>query len=252
MKKYFLFLAITVLCFNLAYGQWTEQTSGVTTSLASLSAVTDNIAWACGASGRVVRTTDGGTTWTPVTNPSALLLNNIFGIDATTALTTDYAATGTKVFRTTDGGTTWTQVFSQATAVAFIDAIWMTSATNGFMMGDPVGGRWSLWKTTNGGANWDSTGLYLPAIAAEAGWNNGMFLRGSSIWFNTNAARVYYSSNSGTSWNQQTIVGGATFGGIWFNDALNGLLFYNAAYNRTINSGTAWLPATVNGTTTGR
>ncbi|MCY7362564.1 MAG: T9SS type A sorting domain-containing protein, partial [Ignavibacteria bacterium] len=71
------------------------------------------------------------------------------------------------------------------------------------MMGDPVGGRWSLWRTTNAGLNWDSTGMYLQQIGAEAGWNNSMSTNnsfGSNVWFGTNNSKIYYSSNFGSSW----------------------------------------------------
>ena len=45
------------------------------------------------------------------------------------------------------------------------------------MEGDPVGGRWSLWKTINGGINWDSTGMFVPQNGTEAGWSNSVYLQ---------------------------------------------------------------------------
>jgi hypothetical protein len=80
----------------------------------------------------------------------------------------------------------------------------MTSATNGFMVGDPVNSRWSLFKTNTGGATWDSTGLYLAASGGEAGWNNSLYINGSNIWFGTGNSRIYYSSNDGAKWTVQT------------------------------------------------
>src|SRR6476660_6213301 len=44
---------------------WAPQTSGVTVRLRGVSAVSGLVAWASGASGTVLRTTDGGRTWTP-------------------------------------------------------------------------------------------------------------------------------------------------------------------------------------------
>ena len=228
MKKFFSVCIFIVLLAAITNAQWTEQTSGQTTQLASVSAIDDNNAWICGYVGKVLRTTNGGTTWTLVTSPAAADFYNIFAVDANTALTTSSpgGATGTNVYRTTNGGTTWTLVFNQPTAAAFIDAIWFTSSTNGFMMGDPVSARWSLWKTTNGGANWDSTGLFLPANGAEAGWNNGMYVSGTNIWFNTNAVRIYNSTNSGSNWTAQTVPGSGTFGTIWFNSLTAGIASY--------------------------
>lgn len=250
MKKEFSVFVLMLLLSALTYGQWVEQTSGQTTQLASVSPVDDNVAWICGYGGKVLRTTNGGSNWVLVTSPAAADFYNIFAVDANAALTTSSpgGATGTNVYRTTNGGSTWTLVFNQPTAAAFIDAIWMTSATNGFMMGDPVSSRWSLWKTTNGGVNWDSTGLYLPANGAEAGWNNGMYISGSNIWFNTNAVRIYYSTNGGSSFTAQTVPGSGTFGTIWFNSLTAGIASYGTFLIGTTNSGTTWTPLTLTGT----
>ena len=69
---------------------WTEQTSTLATELNSVSAVDDNVAWASGAAGKVVRTTNKGVTWTnvsgdlPITNPGYV----IWAIDASNAVVT--------------------------------------------------------------------------------------------------------------------------------------------------------------------
>ncbi len=246
MNKLSKFLWCLLLVTGIVSAQWTEQTSGVTTQLTSISAVSDNNAWICGYAGKVLRTTNGGSTWTSVTNPSAADNYNIYAIDSMNALVT--ASPGaTFVYRTTNGGSTWTQVFTQAGG--FIDAIWMNTPTTGFMYGDPVSGRWSLWKTTNGGANWDSTGLYLPQAAAEAGWNNALFMQVTAIWFGTNTTHVYYSPTNGTTgtWVQQTTTAGGNEYSIWFNTPTSGLCG-GTALNQTTNAGVTWSTLTAPGT----
>jgi hypothetical protein len=123
----------------------------------------------------------------------------------------------------------------------------MTSATNGFMYGDPVGARWSLWKTSNGGVNWDSTGLYVPQVGAEAGWNNAIFGIATNIWFGTNATRIYYSSNNGSNWSTQTTPAANQYA-IWFNTPLTGLAGDGAAMFTTLNGGILWTSSTPPGT----
>ena len=123
-------------------------------------------------------------------------------MDANTCIASAHSLNGAAfVYRTTDGGSSWTQVFAQNPG--YIDAVSMTSASNGFMLGDPSNSRWSLWKTNNGGASWDSTGLYLKASGNEFGWNNSLYINGSNIWFGTNNSRIYYSSDEGAEWNAQ-------------------------------------------------
>lgn len=238
-----LFLTVTL------YSQWTEQTSGLTTSLNSVSGVTDNVAWVCGNAGKVLRTVNGGITWTNASGtgiPATLDLYNIFAIDSSTALVTGSSASATFVYRTFNGGTSWLQVFTQTSG--FMDAIWMTSPLTGLMYGDPVGSRWSLWRTTNGGNNWDSAGMYLMQAGSDAGWNNGMFVSGTNVWFGTNNSRIYYSPLSGLTgtWQVQSTSQLNTYT-VWFNTTATGMTG-GAQLLITSNSGANWSSVTAPGT----
>ena len=249
MMKTFNGLLLVTLMLLLAVSvqlnaQWTEQTSPTANALYSVSVVDDNVAWISGGVGTVLRSTNAGGTWTSV-GGGAIGSNdiyNIFGIDAQNALCTSSSATATFVHRTTDGGTTWTQVYTQTGG--FMDAIWMTSASNGIMYGDPVSGNWELYKTTDGGATWNA----LPALAqsgSEAGWNNAMYVSGSSIYFGTNNTRIYYSSDMGNSWTPQTTTGQINSYAIWFNDANIGLMGGSTGgLDATTNGGTTWTAIT--------
>lgn len=223
---------------------WFEQTTPVTGTLASISAPTDNVIWAGGytssASGPplVVKTTNGGT-WTNALGTgigAGVPIFNIWGIDANNALATG-STSSSFIYRTTDGGTTWTTVLTQTGG--FFNAIVMTDANNGFVTGDPVGGRWSLFRTTNGGATWDSTGMYLPQVGSEAGWNNACVKSGNNIWFGTNNTKVYYSSNNGSSWTAQATTGELNSYAIGFSDLQTGFAG-GATLKFTTNGGAAW------------
>ena len=63
MNKILSFLLLVLMSTSLTYSQWSEQTSPVTTLLYSVSAVDNNIVWACGNGGKVLRTTNSGATW---------------------------------------------------------------------------------------------------------------------------------------------------------------------------------------------
>ncbi|MEB2329837.1 MAG: T9SS type A sorting domain-containing protein [Ignavibacteriaceae bacterium] len=247
MKKFILTVFALVSFFSIANAQWVEQTSGVTITLYSVSAVDDNVAWVAGAGGAVLRTTDGGATWTNVTGapiPVSLDLYNIYGVDANTALVTGSGSTAF-VYRTTDGGNTWTEVFSQPGG--FLNVIKMLDANNGFMEGDPVGGRWSLFKTNDGGATWDSTGMYLAQNGGEAGWNNSGFVSGTNVYFGTSGGRVYFSSTSGTNFTAQSTGNEVNSYSVWFNDANNGLAG-GTGLVKTTNGGASWAPLPAPGT----
>ncbi len=200
---------------------WTNQTSGTTSLLYSVKTVSDLIGWAAGAAGTVRRTTDGGTTWTNA-NPNPGVINgdiyNIEALDANTAWVTT-SPSATFIYKTTNGGTNWTQVYTLAGA--FLNAIKMVSATNGYAFGDPVGGNWLLLRTTDGGSTWTS----LATIAGTGdGRNNCVQVSLPNMWFGTGQGTIWRSTNSGANWVSVTTTGltGQVLG-VRFNNANTGL-----------------------------
>lgn len=232
---------------------WNAQTSGITTALYSVKAVSGQIAWACGAGGVVRRTTDGGVNWTGVGggNIGAQDLYAIDAISANTAFVTGTPSTTAFMFRTTNGGTSWDTVFTQAGG--FLDAIKMYDATNGIAYGDPVGGKWVILRTTNGGASWARIATEPNQVGGEAGSNNGLATVGTShIWFCSNSVppSVYRSTDAGATWSSSNLPGTATFtAGIAFNGTQYGVAGgNNGNAARTTDGGVTWSAVTV-GTT---
>ncbi len=244
-----IFTLFFITAINSQPISWVEQTSGLTTQLTSVSVVDDNNAWICGYAGRVLRTTNGGANWVSVNSapiPGTLDLHSIFAIDANTALVAG-SGTSSFLFRTSNGGANWTQVFTESGG--FINSVQMGNAFAGFMMGDPVGGRWSLWGTTNAGLTWDSTNFYLPQAGSDAGWNNSFFFDVSAgVWFGTNNTRVYKSLTL-VNWTTQPTTGQVNSYAIWFNNPLTGFTG-GTALLMTTNSGLNWVnpPAALPGT----
>ncbi|HMQ70695.1 MAG TPA: T9SS type A sorting domain-containing protein [Ignavibacteria bacterium] len=244
MKKFTLLLFFSLCYINVA-AQWTEQYSGDTVIFKSVSAVDNNIAWFSGDIQRVYRTTNGGNNWNRTSTtglPYPISLVNIFAINEKNALVAGtFTGDRTFVFRTSNGGNSWNQVFTQTNG--FINSIWMADSMSGFIQGDPVNGRWSLWKTVNGGITWDSTGLYLPSDGDEYGFVNSMYLNSengiNSIWFGTNNYKVYYSNNYGSSWNSQITPASQYINSIWFSSPNSGMRGGSGTL-KTSNSGHIW------------
>lgn len=243
MKNFFLILILfCTITYSLNSQTWAEQTSGLTTDLTSISAVDDNHVWLCGYSGRVLRTTNGGTNWVSVNSapiPGTLNLHSIFAIDSLTCFVAG-SGTASFLFKTTNGGANWTQVFTETGG--FINVVVFGNNTAGYMIGDPVGGRWSLWGTTDAGSTWDSSTFYLPAGgASEAGWNNGYFFDVSAgFFFGTNNTRIYKTLTL-TSWTTQPTTGQVNSYDLWFNNALTGFTGGTALLHTT-TGGALWGP----------
>ncbi|HMA53943.1 MAG TPA: YCF48-related protein, partial [Acidobacteriota bacterium] len=144
---------------------WVVQASGTTASLRGLSAVDDRTAWASGSNGTVLRTLDGGATWTILSVPGAAATDfrdvEAFGPDDAVVMGIDRPAT---IFRTTDGGKTWSRTFADDSPGIFLDGLAFVDEKNGWAVGDPMDGRFLIISTTDGGATWEP----LPAASRPA------------------------------------------------------------------------------------
>jgi hypothetical protein len=213
MKTKIFTIIFSFILINLSFSQllFLEQISGVTTPLnyifptgCSGSCVSF---WICGDFGVVLKSTNySGGTWINVSGnglPSSINLNTIASVygNSSIALTTGVRSDTAIVYRTTNAGVNWAEVFRQYNTS--INVIILAFPSNGFMIGNPVGGRWSIWKTTNNGLTFDSTGMYLPQNGNEAGFRNSFNICNwgtSTLLFGTSNYRIYYTTNQGANW----------------------------------------------------
>ena len=133
------------------------QNSGTTTRLRGVSAVNENVAWASGAAGTVLRTVDGGARWDRVSVPDAADLDfrDIHAVDAMNAYVLSIGeGEKSRVYKTTDGGASWKLQFTNREPKAFFDGFAFWDAQNGVAFSDPVDGRFLIMRTTDGGLNW--------------------------------------------------------------------------------------------------
>jgi photosystem II stability/assembly factor-like uncharacterized protein len=235
---------------------WSEQVSGVTSILRTVKAVSPSIAWAAGAAGVVLRTTNGGNTWSSVGGGAigtTAIIYNVEALDATTAfVTTSPSSAFTHIFRTTNAGVSWDTVFTQTGTDPFINYIHMFNATDGIAQGDPIGGRWTIVRTSNGGASWERDTVNAPLqVGTEFGANNGMAVRGTThIWFTPGTGNGFYSStNGGTTWTRTTLPAAGFTAGIDFINTQYGVVGNSGGVAaRTTDGGATWNPVTI-GTT---
>ncbi|MBC8488553.1 MAG: T9SS type A sorting domain-containing protein [Bacteroidetes bacterium] len=224
---------------------WTPQVSGVTGFLFTVRAVDMNVGWAAGSFGKILRTTNAGINW--INLSTTQITSHIYcmaAISKNVCLVATSPDTNAHVYRTTNGGVTWTQVFVQASG--YIEDIRFKNSTTGFMIGNPVGGRWSLWKTTDAGSTWDSTGLYLPGVNVGS-WSNTMQISDNEIWFGTNNTKIYHSTNFGSEWSYGITTGALLTYSVTFNSGL-GFAGVDASAFSSTNGGANWFEITLPGT----
>ena len=213
-----------LLLFTAASGQWEKLPVPIDVSLRGLSAVNENIIWASGASGTIIRTIDGGKNWSVMIVPGAEKqdFRGIRAFDDKTAviMSSGKAEDGqARIYRTADGGKSWTQVYEQKTPGIFFDAIAFWDRKHGIVLSDPIvpsdassdakESRFALFKTDDGGATWKQVppAALPPALPNEGGFaasNSCLVVQGNqNVWFATGGAtvaRVFRSSDQGQTW----------------------------------------------------
>lgn len=212
MKTFTITLVLSLFVPTFAqYQPWGEMTPQPTTGALYSGSVTawpgPQSLWVCGDSGMVFKSLNpwgGNPNWRTVNFgiPSTVTLVNMCAYDSSLALVAGYTTMSTMVYRTSNGGYNWTQVFSQMSGS--INGVWFKNSSTAIMIGNPVGGRWTIFRSTNGGLTWDSAGRRLVQSGSETGFNNSIYCQGDSVWFGTNNYRIYYSSNYGLNWIAQS------------------------------------------------
>lgn len=128
--------------------------SGVGESLRGLSVVDDRVAWVSGTRGHVGRTLDGGATWQFVRLPGheERDFRDVEAYSAQRALVIAVASPGL-ILETVDGGATWSERFRDDRPEAFLDGL-DCAGERCVAFGDPIGGRYQLVASDDGGRGW--------------------------------------------------------------------------------------------------
>jgi len=195
---------------------WAPQRTSSDAELRGLSVLSDKLAWASGAKGTVLRTTDGDN-WTALTVPGAEAYDfrDIEAFDANTAIVMGAGpGAASRMYRTRDGGATWQLLVVNQEPEGFWDAMAFWDARNGIVFGDPVRGAFSILLTTDGGESWqpvsDPQGLAaMPQEGAFAASGTCLSVGGKGeAWFVTGGAaqsRVFRSVDRGHNWQAATV-----------------------------------------------
>ena len=171
-----------------------------------------------------------------------------------------------RVYVTDDGGKTWTMSQQNTLPTAFYDCMTFTSKKDGYILSDPVDGKFLVLKTTDGGRSWTqqpSEGM-PPALDGEFGFAaSGTCINSNDrgdLFFGTGGVdpgRIFRSTDGGQSWSvTSSPVAGAAAGGVFslsFGPGRGGVAvggdfttpdaaISNAAW--TDDWGTTWHPGT--------
>ncbi len=178
---------------------WTRQES----SYRPLESITFNEdgrrGWGIGWGGSLVRTEDGGKSWTLATNSSAGELTALaFHKDGSHGWTISVADPGSKhttIARTDNGGMTWTARTNTGTGQRVLSMAFNEDAKRGWAVG--TGG--TILHTIDGGDSWNSQASNVKAVLRAVLFNSD----GKRGWVAGEGGTILHTTDGGKSWSGQ-------------------------------------------------
>jgi len=223
MKLFLFFILFSVLIIENSPNSWKILPYRFEENFRGLSVVNDDLIWASGTKGLVIRSTDGGVSWEEhrISGADSLDFRDIHAFDRNVAVTMS-SGTPARIYLITEGGCAWQKVWEDKLPEVFLDAMVFKNEKEGWILGDPINSKWLLLKTADGGKNWYpiSTPESLEGEAAFAASGTNIQVIKNNIWFISGGevSRLYHSSDNGNSWKSYFIPmkGGKTCGAFSF------------------------------------
>lgn len=245
------FLFSFVIQITYSQSGWVKQNSGTTENLNTLYFTDDDNGFAAGDNGTLLRTIDGGTTWEIESSGTTNNLASISFVDYKNGFIVGADST---FLKTVDGGTTWLNLSDSLPAkfasVSFLDSM------NGIAVEDVSFDTARVFKTTNGGFNWNYIS-YIEIIYMNPNFfprfikylNNAEIIVTGKANYTTD---VYKSTNGGLDWEWKSMGQGLGTGYRYnktqFINSETGFLLanhgmtsvYHADFYITKNGGESW------------
>jgi len=232
-------LVLAVIAFSCgsqswAQGPWSQQDSPTTTDLESVFFVDANNGWIAAENGRILHTSNGGSSWQLQDTPFGTRdLESIFFIDTNRGWAVGDSG---HILDTSNGGTSWnlqptgTFTFLDLKSVFFIDA----------NTGWAAGKSGTILKTTDGGGQWAKSSTQ--DILMD--FNSIFFVDANNGWaVGAGHPRIVRTTDGGVTWTGQSLPPNfeAFLESVFFVDANNGWAVGQFAILRTFNGGTTWV-----------
>lgn len=182
--------------------------------------------------GRIVRTTDGGTTWTTVQTYT----DGITAIWGTNSQTVYAVAVDGTIFKTTNCGQTWNQ--SVGVVPQFMYSMSFLNSTTGFVAGSEGG----IARTTNSGATW----ITLTSPQVDWGYFQIKIVSASEIYLVGDPNYLYKSTDLGNTWQNLQIVpvSGPASTFIWYSvDKVGSTIVLSGDFGvvaKSVDNGLTW------------
>ncbi len=231
-------ILILLSCFSSsAFGQdfdWKRQNPLPTgNDLLDVQFLDSQTGWAIGDAGTILKTSNGGSSWSNQNSGTIQKLNSVHFTNAQTGWAVGDSGT---ILKSSNGGNSWSSQNSETSERLY--SVHFTNAQTGWA----VGYAGTILKTSNGGSSWSSqtsgTTLSLYSIYfndSQTGWAVGDF------------GTILKTTNGGSSWSNQTSGTTHNLRSMHFTDAQNGWAVGYTDHQwiygtilKTSNGGSSW------------
>lgn len=220
---------------------WDLTPTNTTQQYRGLSPVSPSTVWVAGTNATILLTTNAGKTWSNVSpsllpeNSTAFQFRDIEAFSARSAVILSIGeGNASRIYLTRDAGASWQRTFVNDDPAAFYDCMAFENKRHGLAMSDPVGGKFRLLETWDGGASWKlvpDEGMPA-ALTGEAGFAaSGTCIEAAAgRWYiasgGADPGRIFRSKD-GRKWEvSNSSIAGSPAAGVFsvrFRDAKNGV-----------------------------
>lgn len=189
-----------------------------------------NTGWVAGDPRTILKTTDGGATWStqPLDDAFAGPLS-VFFVDSQTGWVVGSVGT---ILKTTDGGVTWTRQ-SPFTAYA-LSSVYFADASTGWAVGTTLGNI--ILKTTDGGHTW--------AIQSPGAGGYSMTCADANTCWVVGRSNILRTMDGGATWTSQSVANQDFYGVAFVNATTGWVVGMGGAIYKTTDGGGNWVRQT--------
>lgn len=201
----------TILFSPNAGDNWERQAEGFAALkdvyLSDVWAVDDKTVWAVGSSNTILKTTDGGSTWSLISVPNQKSNVELVSISLIGSNTIWVSGSLGTVYRSGDGGNNWTHINSEVLGTKYLQGIHAIDANTAYVVGNnnAMPQRGFIAYTTDAGLSWDS-------LVPAADYNKNIWIGVASssqdnIIIYGGESHYMISHNGGQNWQNDSIEG---------------------------------------------
>lgn len=227
---------------------WTRQGLGASAikgiNLGDVWAVDENNVWAIGDNNAVLKTSNGGQNWVRAEVPACSSNSNLMAISIVSKTNIWISGSSGTLYNSTDSGISWKLFDSTLFQSSNLQGVWAVSPEKVYVVGQTQKvNRGYISYTLDGGSNWKTL---TPAKDYNRNQWIGVTSSGNTIVIYGSKAHYIVSTDSGTTWKNDTVPGTGGIDGADINHLimLNPQTWWGAFDNGqifiTTNGGTSW------------